>query len=127
MKTRDIVLSDIATATPEGVEVCRIVLGEEEDPAAPHVYQLKFPPHVVVEPHMHNVSYCEIVLAGSQRVGKKWFHAGHARVVEGGTGYGPLESGDEGCTVIIVFAGGDDETHFLPEGKNYHPPVYRRG
>jgi hypothetical protein len=39
-------------------------------------------------------------------VGKTTFHKGDVRLVKGGTGYGPIKVGTEGCTVLIVFEDG---------------------
>ena len=81
-----------------------ITLGDEGDIAAPRVAWRRWEPGRKVEPHTHPCDYLEIILEGSQRVGKEWFYPGHVRVVSAGTGYGPLEAGPDGVTFVAVFA-----------------------
>jgi anti-sigma factor ChrR (cupin superfamily) len=70
---------------------------------APAVVLSKFAPGTVVEPHTHATNYFEYIVEGEQTVGKTRFGPGDIRIVKGGTGYGPIRVGPEGCTVLIVF------------------------
>lgn len=100
----DLVLDDVAKTNHEGRRIAHIVIGEETDPSAPHMFWAKEPPGLINRPHAHATDYCEIIIEGTQRVGKKWYRPGEARLVKAGTGYGPLEAGPEGCTKIVIFA-----------------------
>lgn len=79
----------------------------DEGENAPNVMKVHFPAGHRVAPHLHNVAYAEIILEGSQRVGRRWYGPGDIRVVGADTAYGPLESGPDGVTVLIVFDGDD--------------------
>ena len=70
---------------------------------SPAVVLSKFGPDTVVEPHSHASNYLEYIIEGEQTVGKTRFGVGDIRIVRGGTGYGPIRVGAEGCTVLIVF------------------------
>ena len=68
--------------------------------------------------HTHDTTYFEYIIEGQQTVGKKRFGTGDVRLVHGGTGYGPIAVGSEGCTVLIVFADGSRAiTELLPRNK----------
>jgi hypothetical protein len=79
-------------------------LGEDGDPNAPYIIYLQQPAGVTSSPHSHVSDYCEIVLEGSVKVGKKWHRKGDVRIVPAGSGYGPLEAGPDGLTALIIFA-----------------------
>ena len=69
-------------------------------------------------PRTHDTNYFEYIIEGQQTVGKKRFGKGDVRLVHGGTGYGPIAVGSEGCTVLIVFADGSRAiTELLPRNK----------
>jgi anti-sigma factor ChrR (cupin superfamily) len=76
---------------------------DDEDATSPMMVLSKFEPGARVEPHTHPANYCEYIISGEQTVGKTTFHSGDIRLVKGGTGYGPIVVGPEGCTVLIVF------------------------
>jgi anti-sigma factor ChrR (cupin superfamily) len=88
---------------------------EEEDPASPMMILTRFEPGATVTPHTHASNYFEYMVSGEQTVGKVTFRAGDVRLVKGGTGYGPITVGPEGCTVLIVFQHGSGAAmEFLP-------------
>ena len=102
---RDIFAKDIAWgegASP-GIRYARFLLDEDKAAESPMVILSTFAPGEVVEPHSHGCNYLEYIIEGSQRVGKVNFEAGDVRWAKGGTGYGPITVGPEGCTVLIVF------------------------
>jgi anti-sigma factor ChrR (cupin superfamily) len=76
---------------------------DEERADAPAVVLSKFEPGMVVKPHSHVSNYLEYIIEGEQTVGRTRFGPGDIRIVRGGTGYGPIRIGAEGCTVLIVF------------------------
>lgn len=84
----------------------------QEGQGAPRMMHSVFPPGYVVGPHTHATDYVEVILAGSQKVTRRWHHPGDIRIVRAGTVYGPLEAGPEGATVLIVFA--DSRTEIEP-------------
>jgi hypothetical protein len=98
------------------IQIATLVLGDESDAGAPQINYIKWPPHLQVDPHSHDRAYCEIILAGSQRVGKTWYHPGHARIVNAGTGYGPLQAGPDGCTFLVI-SDGKVAIDWLPESR----------
>lgn len=101
---RDFFAEDIewAEGTSPGTLYSRFLM-DEGDPTSPLVILTKFEPGETVEPHTHASNYFEYVIEGQQTVGKTVFRKGDVRLVSGGTGYGPITIGPEGCTVIIVF------------------------
>lgn len=105
---RDTSWDEIAAGrTRPGIESRGFVVGDPDDPAgAPKVLRVRFDPWVRIGMHTHDTDYAEIVLAGSQRVGGRWYRPGDIRVVRAGAVYGPLTSGPDGATVMIVFADG---------------------
>lgn len=100
---KDVFAEDIAwTGAGEGVRYAQFLL-DEGVASSPSVVLAKFVAGERVDPHTHGCNYLEYVVEGSQRVGKVTFKAGDVRLVTAGAGYGPIEIGPEGCTVLIVF------------------------
>ena len=101
---RDIFAKDIAwgQGTGPGVSYARFLM-DEDDTSSPLVILTKFSPGEVVDPHTHGTNYFEYVVEGEQTVGKTRFGPGDVRFAKGGTGYGPIVIGPQGCTVVIVF------------------------
>ena len=91
--------------TGEGIRYARFPL-DESNPHAPNVILTVFDPGAEVQPHTHACNYFEYIIEGEQTVGKSTFGKGDVRVVKGGTGYGPIKVGPQGCTVLIVFEDG---------------------
>ena len=91
--------------TADGIRYARFPL-DESNPQAPNVILTTFGPGVEVAPHTHACNYFEYIIDGMQTVGKVAFGKGDVRLVKGGTGYGPIKVGPEGCTVLIVFQDG---------------------
>jgi anti-sigma factor ChrR (cupin superfamily) len=89
----------------DGIRYARFPL-DEANPHAPNVILTVFGPGVEVSPHTHACNYFEYIIEGEQTVGKVTFGKGDVRLVKGGTGYGPIKVGPEGCTVLIVFEDG---------------------
>jgi anti-sigma factor ChrR (cupin superfamily) len=104
---RDVFASDIEwhKGTGEGIAYARFRT-DDANPSSPSIVLSKFEPGVVVDPHTHDTNYFEYILAGQQTVGKTTFGVGDVRIVKGGTGYGPIKVGPQGCTVLIVFEDG---------------------
>jgi hypothetical protein len=90
-----------------GVDYWSFQVGEPGKGGLPKVVRSVFAPGVTVAPHSHPTDYAEIILEGSEQVGRRWYRAGDIRIVKGGTVYGPLLSGPEGVTKLIIFAGSD--------------------
>ena len=88
---------------PNGIRNRRFLISAEKDPSAPIVFWTYFPPNVTTPPHTHECDYAEIILSGSQQVTRRWYKAGDVRIVKAGTVYGPLVSGPEGATVLVIF------------------------
>jgi hypothetical protein len=82
----------------------KIGLPSNED--APTVFKMWFPPGCTIEVHTHDCDYSEIVLEGSQMVGRKWLYPGDIRIGLANRGYGPLVAGPEGASVLVMFANG---------------------
>jgi quercetin dioxygenase-like cupin family protein len=90
-----------------GVVNARLTVGS--DPESPSIWRTVFPPGCTVSPHTHDCDYAEIVLEGSQVVGRDLYEAGDIRVVKAGTVYGPLTAGPNGATVLVVMASSSDD------------------
>jgi anti-sigma factor ChrR (cupin superfamily) len=101
---QDIFASDIEwrPGTDQGVSYARFLL-DAQNASAPMVILSKFEPGVSIAPHTHDTNYFEYIIDGEQTVGKVTFGTGDVRIVKGGTGYGPITIGPDGCTVLIVF------------------------
>ncbi|MDG2002249.1 MAG: hypothetical protein P8J20_02865 [Novosphingobium sp.] len=101
---RDIFAKDIEwkKGTSDGIDYASYMM-DEDDTESPLIVLSKFQPGEVVEPHTHAANYFEYVIEGEQTVGKTSFGPGDIRFAKGGTGYGPIKIGPEGCTVVIVF------------------------
>jgi hypothetical protein len=85
----------------------RFIAGFSED--SPSVYKVIFPPNSTVGSHSHESDSADIFVEGSQKINGRWYYAGDIRVVKGGTVYGPLVTGPEGATVLVVFANGNKD------------------
>ncbi len=68
---------------------------------------IQYAPGSSVPVHHHPSDYCSIVVEGSIEITRRMHGPGSIRVVKAGTAYGPLRVGEEGCTVIDVFAAGE--------------------
>jgi anti-sigma factor ChrR (cupin superfamily) len=101
---RDIFAGDIEwrPGSDQGVRYARFPL-DEANPAAPMVILSRFEAGAQVPAHTHAANYFEYIIEGEQTVGKTTFRTGDVRLVNGGTGYGPITVGPHGCTVLIVF------------------------
>jgi anti-sigma factor ChrR (cupin superfamily) len=89
----------------DGIQYARFRM-DEANPSSPTMILSKFEPGVRVPAHTHDTSYFEYIIEGEQAVGKQTFAKGDIRLVKGGTGYGPIVVGPNGCTVLIVFEDG---------------------
>lgn len=89
------------TTAASGALSSRIAMQPDDD--SPLIVMAKFPPAARVEAHTHDVDYLEVFLEGEQRVGGRLHKAGDVRSVQAGTGYGPIVTGPEGATVLLVF------------------------
>lgn len=89
----------------EGIRYARYVM-DPDDPASPVMIITKFQPGTEVAPHTHDCNYMELILEGEQTNGKDLLKKGDVRAVKGGTGYGPLVVGPDGCTVVALFQDG---------------------
>ena len=89
---------------PSGIisRMYRAGLGDD----APTIFKVYYPPGCTVEAHKHECDYTEIILEGTQRVGARWHGPGDVRIGLADRGYGPLVAGDEGVTVLFMFADG---------------------
>ena len=85
----------------------RFIGGFSED--SPSIFKVIFPPNSTVGPHYHESDSTDIFLEGSQKINGRWYRAGEIRVVKGGTVYGPLVTGPDGATLLVVFANGNKD------------------
>ncbi len=116
---RDIAAADVEwlKGTGDGIRYARFPL-DESNPHAPNVILTIFNAGAEVPPHTHDCNYFEYIIEGSQTVGKTIFRKGDVRLVKGGTGYGPIKVGSDGCTVLIVFEDGSRSmTQTLPRSQ----------
>lgn len=90
-------------------------VGLPDNPDAPTVFNMWFPPGCTIEVHTHACDYSEIILEGAQKVGNKWLYPGDVRIGLANRGYGPLVAGPEGARVLVIFATG--EWPGIPLGK----------
>jgi len=113
---RDIFAADVewrGSNTP-GVSYARFQM-DLDNPASPSIILSRFAPDTKIAAHTHDSNYFEYIIAGEQTVGKVKFGPGDVRIVKGGTGYGPITVGPQGCTVLIVFEDASRAmTHELP-------------
>ena len=86
----------------EGIKYARFIM-DQDDPSSPVMLMTKFQPGTKVAPHTHDCNYMEYIVEGEQTVGKDLLKAGDTRVVKGGTDYGPITVGQNGCTVVAFF------------------------
>ncbi len=98
----------------KGIRYARFRM-DEANPTSPTMILSKFEAGARVPAHTHDSNYFEYIIEGEQAVGKHTFAKGDVRLVKGGTGYGPIVVGPNGCTVLIVFEDGSRSmTETLP-------------
>ena len=104
---RDLFAKDFkwSPGSGEGIEYVLFQM-DEENPKSPMMILTRFAAGATVSPHTHDTNYFEYIIAGELTVGKVSFGAGDVRMAKGGTGYGPIVIGPNGCTVLIVFQDG---------------------
>ena len=99
--------SDIEEITlPNGVISQMYRVGLPDDDSSPTVFRVYYPPFCEIEAHTHECDYTEIILEGSQKVGRDWHYPGDVRLGLANRGYGPLVAGPEGATVLFFFKDG---------------------
>ena len=104
MTHRDIAAADMEWRDGSGAGIKFASFRTDESRAdSPYIVISEFAAGTIVQPHTHDSNYFEYVIAGEQIVGKTRFGPGDVRLVQGGTGYGPIHVGPEGCRVLIVF------------------------
>jgi anti-sigma factor ChrR (cupin superfamily) len=116
---QDIAASDIVwrNGSDPGVTYARFRM-DDANPNSPLMILSKFEPGAAVAAHTHASNYFEYIIEGEQTVGKVRFGVGDVRLVKGGTGYGPIKVGPQGCTVLIVFEDASRAvTELLPRSK----------
>jgi hypothetical protein len=106
-RRRDTSWTELTTQESMGTVYGSFAIGDDDDPSAPRVFRGVFPPGCRLEAHSHVCDYAEIILEGSQKVGRRWYRQGDVRIVRAGTVYGPLVAGPDGATVMVVFRNGD--------------------
>lgn len=101
--------AEIGTLTIEGTGAVtsQYRIGLPSSDASPTVFKTYFPPGCRIEAHTHPCDYSEIILEGRQKVSGKWLEVGDIRVGLANRAYGPLIAGDEGVTVLVIFANGN--------------------
>ena len=119
---RDIFAADMdwQPGSGAGIDYVRFLM-DEADNSSPLLVLSRFQPGEVVEPHTHASNYLEYVIEGEQTVGKTTFRKGDIRIVAGGTGYGPITVGPEGCVALIVFQNASGAM-MQPKGLARHKP-----
>jgi hypothetical protein len=75
----------------------------------PLIVVIEYAPDLRIGVHHHTSDYCSMVIKGEIEVTRKRETVGSMRLVRGGTAYGPLVVGPEGCTVVEFF---EDRTTF---------------
>ncbi len=99
--------SDVEEITlPNGVVSQMYRVGMPEDDSSPTVFRVYYPPGCEIEAHTHDCDYTELILEGSQKVGRDWHYAGDVRLGLANRGYGPLLAGPDGATVLFFFKDG---------------------
>jgi anti-sigma factor ChrR (cupin superfamily) len=97
-------LDDPGWVTPDGGQgrFAAFPLGDGDDD--PLVVVVEYAPGVRIGVHSHGSDYWSMVTKGSVEVTRRIELPGSIRLVRAGTAYGPLVVGDEGATVVEVFA-----------------------
>lgn len=109
--------SDVPEITlPNGVVSQRYRVGELDDDTASTVFRVYYPPGCEIEPHTHECDYTEIIVSGSQKVGRDWHYPGDIRIGLANRAYGPLIAGPDGAVVLFFFK--DGRWPAYPVGKN---------
>jgi hypothetical protein len=88
---------------PDGSRVSSVRVGEEDDLDSPLLLMMSFPPNGRIPVHSHQTDYAEVIIEGTQYVGRRLHQAGDVRIVKAGTAYGPLVAGPEGARVLVIF------------------------
>jgi hypothetical protein len=112
--------------TRPGFKRVVMLLGDENDPNTPRAIWAQDPPGVVWDRQACPCDLVVVYLQGGQTIDGTWYGAGEARLQKGGTIYGPIESGPEGSTVLLVFK--NDNYHAVFEGAafgKFESPYYK--
>jgi len=82
-------------------------IGKPSSDTSPTEFKVEFPPNCRIEAHTHECDYSEIIVKGSQQVSGKWLQEGDVRIGLANRAYGPLISGPDGVTLLVIFADGN--------------------
>jgi anti-sigma factor ChrR (cupin superfamily) len=96
----------------DGVRLSRIHWFDDAD--SPYMSMVHFEPGHTAEVHSHMSDYCEIILEGTEQVSRTWYGPGSVRIARGGTFYGPLVAGPEGCTKLVIMRDGSQAKKVFP-------------
>jgi hypothetical protein len=96
-----------------GMSLSRIRWFDDEE-TSPYMSMVWFDPGHRAEVHSHASDYCEIILEGSEIVGRTTYGPGAVRIARGGTFYGPLIAGPEGCRKLVIMRDGSRGTKIFP-------------
>lgn len=66
-----------------------------------HLLEMRMAPNFVIPRHHHNIDQLVIVMEGSARQGRRWFHPGEGYFTRAFTPY-TTAAGPEGCRVVEV-------------------------
>lgn len=91
------------TTSAAGTRSAMLDIGDETDADRPMVVVVCYPPGCLVPPHHHETDSLSIMVQGDMLVSGRQHTVGSMRFIGHGTGYGPLEIGPDGCTVIDIF------------------------
>ena len=80
------------------------LIGSPQDGNSVLMVVVDYEPNAHVDTHYHLVDYASFVVRGSIEITRRIEEVGSMRFVSAGTAYGPLRAGEEGCTVVDVFA-----------------------
>jgi hypothetical protein len=94
------------TDLPFGVKMKLFGLGDPDDERAPTFVLTQLPADGVLPPHYHESTFADVVVAGSVKVGEKWYYPGDVRVLAWGVKYGPSQAGPDGVTLLEFYADG---------------------
>lgn len=91
------------STSASGTRSAMLDFGDVDDEDRPMVVVVAYPPNCRVAPHHHETDYLSLMVQGDMFVTGRRHEVGSMRFVGHGTGYGPLEIGEDGCTVIDIF------------------------
>lgn len=101
-----------------------LILSAENDSPAPQAFLIQQDSNTLIRSHFHTQDQFQVVIEGGGTLGRHALNPVSVHYASRHTGYGPIQSGDQGLSYFTLRAVTTPHAHFLPESRELmaNPP-----